>query len=74
MNTPNDIGQVIQARRKSLKISQQDLAEIAGVSERTIGAIERGVGNPALDTLLKIGEVLGMELSMAVKKIDLNES
>ncbi|MEA5460325.1 helix-turn-helix domain-containing protein [Arcicella sp. LKC2W] len=61
------LGIKIRDRRKILKIRQEDLAEISGVALRTIVSVERGEGNPSLETLLKIAEVLGMELQMNVK-------
>ena len=66
MNKEN-LGLLIKERRKILKIRQEDLAEISDVALRTIVLIERGEGNPSLETLLKIAEVLGMELQLNVK-------
>lgn len=66
MNKEN-LGLLIKERRKILKIRQEDLAEISDVALRTIVLIERGEGNPSLETLLKISEVLGMELQLNVK-------
>jgi y4mF family transcriptional regulator len=61
------LGNIIKERRKILKIRQEDLAEISDVALRTIVFVERGEGNPSLETLLKITEVLGMELQLNVK-------
>ncbi|PWK28208.1 y4mF family transcriptional regulator [Arcicella aurantiaca] len=61
------LGKNIKYRRKVLKVRQEDLAEISGVALRTVVSIERGEGNPSLETLLKIAEVLGMELQLNVK-------
>lgn len=61
------LGKNIKDRRKILKVRQEDLAEISGVALRTVVSIERGEGNPSLETLLKIAEVLGMELQLNVK-------
>ncbi len=61
------LGERIKGRRKILKIRQEDLAEISGVALRTIVSVERGEGNPSLETLLKIAAVLGMELQLNVK-------
>lgn len=61
------LGERIKNRRKVLKIRQEDLAEISGVALRTVVSIERGEGNPSLETLLKIAAVLGMELQLNVK-------
>ena len=61
------LGTKIKERRKILKVRQEDLAEISDVALRTIVTIERGEGNPSLETLLKIADVLGMELQLNVK-------
>ena len=61
------LSKLIKERRKILKVRQEDLAEISGVALRTIILIERGEGNPSLETLLKIANVLGMELQLNVK-------
>lgn len=63
-----EIGQIIQSRRSSLQLKQQDLAELAGITEKTIYLVENGKGNPSLATLLKIVATLGMEINIQVKK------
>ena len=54
--------EVIKARRKVLGISQQDLAEMSGISLPTVKDIERGLANPSLSTISKLLDVLGMEI------------
>lgn len=61
------IGTHIRARRKSLKVSQRQLADLSGVSINTITKIERNEGNPTLDVLEKVLDTLGMELSTRIK-------
>lgn len=62
------IGAVLQSRRKARKIPQEQLADIAGISSRTLRDIEKGVANPELETLMKICTVLGMEIKIEVIK------
>lgn len=62
------IGKAIRARRKSRKIVQVDLADIAGISPRTLRDIENGTANPELETLMKICQVLGMEIKIEIVK------
>ena len=57
----------ISARRKTLGISQNDLAEMSSVSLATIKNIERGKGNPSFETVEKILSVLGMEIVFKVR-------
>ena len=62
------IGQAIKNRRKELNITQPHLAELAQISVNTLYKLERGKGNPSLDILIKLSDVLGMELKLEVKK------
>ncbi len=56
------ISQRIKERRKELGIDQQTLADLSGIGINTLVAIERGVGNPSLDTLQKVTECLGLKI------------
>ena len=61
----------IKERREDLGITQEHLAEVANVGLRTLKAIESGKGNPTLDTLQKLADVLGLELKLEIKKTKL---
>ena len=63
-----DIGSVIKERRALLGISQQDLADYSGVGISTVKDIERGVGNPSLQTITKILDVVGLEMVLQIKQ------
>lgn len=65
-----EIGKQIKERRDSLRITQLDLAELAEVSPNTLYKIERGQANPSLKIILKITEVLGMEINLKVKGVN----
>lgn len=60
--------QAIKERREMLKITQEALADIAGVGLRTLKEFESGKGNPTLKTLQNLANVLGMEVKLEVKK------
>ena len=67
------LGKQIKERRHLLKIKQQELADLAGVSINTVVAVERGAGNPRnprMTSLLAICNVLGLQLVAQLK--DLN--
>ena len=59
---------IIKKRRRSLNISQMDLAEMAEVSWATVKDIERGKGNPSLLTVEKLLAVLGLEIEYRIRK------
>ena len=63
-----DIGKAIKERRALLGISQQDLSDYSGVGISTVKDLERGVGNPSIDTLKKILDVVGLEMILQVKQ------
>jgi transcriptional regulator with XRE-family HTH domain len=58
------IGKEIAERRKQQGLSQQDLAEMSGVSPRTINAVELGKANPSINVLSKIVKPLGFIVTL----------
>ena len=66
------VGNSIKERRKTLRVTQLQLAELAGVSVNTLYKIERGQANPTLETLTKIANILGLEICLQVKKLQKN--
>ena len=59
---------LMKERREILSLTQQDLAEMAQVGLATIKDIERGKGNPALNTVKKILDVLGIEIEYRIRQ------
>jgi len=62
-----NIIRTIKERRENLKVNQENLAKLSGVGLRTLKQFESGKGNPTLQTLQKIADVLGLELCLKVK-------
>ena len=58
----------LRARRKELRLSQQDLAELAGVSVRFIHDLENGKSTVQLDRVLTVAGALGLELAWHVRR------
>ena len=52
----------LKSARAALDMSQQELAEKAGVSRQTINAIEKGDYNPTLKLCIEICRVLNKTL------------
>ena len=52
----------LKSARAALDMSQQTLAEKAGVSRQTINAIEKGDYNPTLNLCIDICKALGKTL------------
>ncbi|MFN8346301.1 MAG: helix-turn-helix transcriptional regulator [Spirosomataceae bacterium] len=64
--------QSIKERRQMMQVTQETLAELSGVGLRTLKQFESGKGNPTLQTLQKLADVLGMEISLRLKTISRN--
>ncbi|HKU29542.1 MAG TPA: helix-turn-helix transcriptional regulator [Arthrobacter sp.] len=59
------LGSTVRARRGSLSLSQSDLADLAGVSERFVRFVEQGKPTVQLEPLLSVLGTLGLELAVA---------
>ncbi|WP_417443874.1 helix-turn-helix domain-containing protein [Joostella sp.] len=60
---------IIKERRETLQVTQEILSDISGVGLRTLKSFESGKGNPTVQTLTKLGDALGLELTFQIKKI-----
>jgi len=58
----------IKKRRENLRLNQENLAMLSGVGLRTLKQFESGKGNPTLQTIQKLADVLGLEICLSVKK------
>ena len=56
------IAKVIQDARRNAKLTQAELAEKIGISEKHLSKIETGKNYPALDTFIKILNILNLTL------------
>ncbi|RLQ22009.1 helix-turn-helix domain-containing protein [Seongchinamella sediminis] len=63
------IAEATRRMRKIVGMNQKDYAKkVAGVSPRILMNIERGQGNPTIETLNKIGRPFGYEAGFVPKK------
>ncbi len=60
-------GQKVRDERNKQKISQEELAERAGVHRTYIGMIERAEKNITLENIEKIAKALGLKLGSLFK-------
>ncbi|MBI4823309.1 MAG: helix-turn-helix transcriptional regulator [Nitrospirae bacterium] len=63
MDVKRLIGLRIRELRRSNGISQERLAEKAGISSKYLSSIERGKENPTLDTFIRLSGALNIEIS-----------
>lgn len=64
------IGKIIQERRVYLNLTQKDVAEMAGISFKSVSEIELGIRNPSLNTLKSVLDVLGLALTVQIKALN----
>ena len=60
-----NIGHEIRTRRQELRLTQQSLADMSGVSVRIIKSIEGDYANPSMRTVDKLLKTLGLTLAIA---------
>ncbi len=60
-------GQQVRKHRTAIGLSQEDLAEKAGVHRTYIGMIERAEKNITLGSIEKIAEALGVPIDKLMK-------
>lgn len=78
-----DMGKRIASRRKSLRLSQEELAELADVSPQLLSTAERGTKAMRPENLLKLsvalgvstdylltGEIIDKDISLITKKLE----
>src|SRR5215213_9309854 len=63
-------GAVVRAKRKSLGLSQEKLAEKAGCDRQSINRVENAAYSPSLDRVFKLADALGMSLSDLFDEFD----
>jgi transcriptional regulator with XRE-family HTH domain len=56
----NNLGRNVKELRLSSNMSQADLADKAKIRQPLISKMERGKGNPTLDSIVKIARALGV--------------
>ena len=63
-----ELRDIMKQRRETLSLTQVDLAEMSQVSLATIKDIERGKGNPTLNKVTKILDILGIEIEYCIRQ------
>ncbi|NDV63354.1 helix-turn-helix transcriptional regulator [Puniceicoccales bacterium CK1056] len=70
--TPSEqLGRVIRRLRQENGYSQEDFAAVCDVHRTYMGQIERGIGNPSLQLLVRIAKSLGISLSQLIQEAGL---
>ena len=61
------LAQALQNQRKSKQLSQQQVAELAGVKQSTISAFENAPDGSKLETLFKLLAAMNLELEVRAR-------
>ncbi|GAC1441322.1 MAG: hypothetical protein NVSMB55_08780 [Mycobacteriales bacterium] len=61
----SELGQALRDRRRDLRLTQQDVADLAEVSVRFLHELERGKPGVRFDKLLAVLRALGLHLQLA---------
>jgi transcriptional regulator with XRE-family HTH domain len=64
------LGEAIRAARAGRGLSQEQLADAAGVHVTHLGGVERGVRNPNYATIVKVARALGVTPGAIVTRAD----
>jgi transcriptional regulator with XRE-family HTH domain len=64
----SEVIRLLRIERERQKMSMNQLAEHSGLSQSMISLLERGIRNPTLETLLRIADVLKIDLAKIIGK------
>ena len=62
-----EVAEQLKQARKSLNVTQEDLAERVGTKKSNISRFESGRYNPSLDFLIRIADSLGKQLHIKIQ-------
>ena len=68
IHSTEDLGSVLRSRRKKQKMTQSDLAALAGTGVRYIVDLENGKPTARIGPALKLIEWLGLEITIREKR------
>lgn len=62
------LAQLVRSRRVAERLTQADLADLSGVSERFIRSVEHGKRTLRLDAVLTVLHTLGLDLNVTSRR------
>jgi len=63
-----DCGKILKETRKRVGVTQEELADVAGVSVNSVKLIEQGKMNPTVQMFDLLMDCLGMEICVNIKQ------
>lgn len=64
INNIEELGRLIKNARKAQKLTQKDLALVAGMSVRLIVELENGKRGVSIESVIKLCSLLGMKIDI----------
>lgn len=61
------MGLRIKEKRKSLKLTQEEVAEMLDISVKHLSEVERGLTGLSIENLIKLSNILGVSIDYIVK-------
>lgn len=62
-----DMGLRIKEKRKSLKLTQEEISEMLDISVKHFSEVERGLTGLSIENLIKLSNILGVSIDYIVK-------
>ena len=70
MTTGAAFGTIMRKHRHLKRLSQEQVADESGLDRTFISMLERGVRQPSLETILRIGRCLSVPASQLVQEVE----
>jgi HTH-type transcriptional regulator / antitoxin HipB len=67
ITNPGQVAEIVRARRKSRRMSQEQLASSLGISQSRLSAIEAGTSALTVERLITLANVLDLQLVLQDK-------
>lgn len=71
-NTREKFGQIVRRRRQQARLSQEALADAAGLHRNYVGMLERGERSPTLLVVKKLAVALGTTMVSLIQEYEAN--
>ena len=68
VSNANQVGRIVAARRRILRLSQHDLARQLNISQNRLSELESNPEKMTLDRLLALLSILGLEMNICDKR------
>ncbi len=69
IRSASQLGALIREERKRRELSQQELAGMAGIGQKTISAIENGSEGATLETAFRLLATLNLEVALSPRAL-----